>query len=306
MGKIILVSVFLGAGKTTFIRRLLNCTAPGQKTALLENEFGTCSVDDILLQRRDLPVSTLASGCICCSLSGAFDQAIRMLERSYHPDLLVIEPSGLAELSVLLNTCRSVSDELGIAQVRAITIVDAEMHQTYVEDMGMFYLDQIRHADAIICSKLDLVSPQTAGAVYTSLLEENPDAHIWACPWDALDVSSVLEQVSGEGTSCVPVSGHGHVHTAELFTSEVFHPYRPRTAAQWEEELMKLSDPARGQILRAKGFLPLEDGAWIQADCTPGHVYLHPWGAPCESILTVIGRNMNRSALSEQFEKIES
>lgn len=297
MGEILLVSGFLGAGKTTLIQQILRTAGEGPRLALLENEFGTCSVDDLLLQRPGLPVRTLASGCICCSLAGPFEKTIGELVQSERPERLLIEPSGVAGLSDLLRICQTLPPEWDMGPVSAITVVDAEMHSAYREDMGTFYLDQIRHAGALVCSKLDLVSPEEARAVCVSLAEENPGAAIFACPWEELDVELLLE-AARERTAPLEHGHTHHHHSGAVFTSLAFHLETPRDEGAWRSLLSGLERPELGRVLRAKGFLPGGSGTWYQADYTPGRVWLQPITGVEESRLVVIGTGLDRTGLT--------
>lgn len=301
MGEILLISGFLGAGKTTLIRHILDTEADGPRTALLENEFGTCSVDDLLLQRPGLAVRTLASGCICCSLAGPFEKTIGELAGAERPERLLIEPSGVAGMRDLLRTCQNLPPEWGMGPVAAITVVDAEMHMAYVEDMGTFYLDQIRSAGALVCSKLDLISPEEARAVCASLAEENPKAAIFACPWEELDVELLLEEARTRTTPLI--DGHSHHHHGAVFTSLTLHPGTPRGEGEWQRLLSELERPELGRVLRAKGFLPGRDGSWYQVDYTPGRVWLHPQSGVKESRLVVIGTALDRSGVAALVEE---
>ena len=308
MKEMILVSGFLGAGKTTLIRHILGFMESGKRLALLENEFGECSVDDLLLRRPGLILRALSAGCICCSLASSFRQTVEELVESEEPDCLLIEPSGVAGMSDLLSACGRLPEEWGFSQALAITVVDAEMHTAYVEQMGEFYLDQIRHAGVLVCSKLDLVSMGQARAVGDALAKENPEAAIFACPWEELDVTMLLE--AARERAVLLEHGHDHHHhhhhhhhSGALFTSLTLHPDRPRSAAEWEDMLAKLSGPEMGRVLRAKGFLPGAEGNWYQVDYTPGRVYLHS-GAPLQdSVLVVIGTDLNQEAIVQCLEE---
>lgn len=301
MGEILLISGFLGAGKTTLIRHILDMGADGPRTALLENEFGTCSVDDLVLRRPGLAVRTLASGCICCSLAGPFEKTIGELARTERPERLLIEPSGVAGMGDLLRICQNLPPEWGLGPVAAITVVDAEMHPAYREDMGTFYLDQIRHAGALVCSKLDLISPEEARAVCASLAEENPGAAIFACPWEELDVQLLLEEARAR---TVPQNrGHTHHHHGgAVFTSLVLHPETPRDEGEWQLLLSELDGPELGRVLRAKGFLPGADGMWYQVDYTLGRVWLHSVTGVEESRLVVIGTALEGDRIAALLE----
>lgn len=295
MGRMILISGFLGAGKTTLIRRILE-QASGQRIALLENEFGTCGVDDLLLKDSGVTLQALTSGCVCCSLALDFARAVDELARTCQPDLLLVEPSGVAGLSDILRGCATLPH--GLDQVSAITVVDAQMHGEYAQDMGDFYLDQIHNCGALVCSKLDLVSREEAGRLVEELSGENPGADIFCCPWEDLDIPTLLETPP----AVLPGGGHHHHHHAgQVFTSLALHPEGEWQAGVLEQRLLALGDPACGRVLRAKGIVQGPGGTWLQADYTPGQAYLHPWEGEPGSVLTVIGTRLDQGRIEALF-----
>lgn len=291
MGELILVSGFLGAGKTTLLRRILT-ESRGRRMALLENEFGTCSVDDLLLQGEGVPVRTLASGCVCCSLALEFTRAVAELTAEFRPELLLVEPSGVAGLSDLLRSCAPLPP--GLDRVRAITVVDTQMHPVYAQDMGDFYWDQIRSCGALVCSKLDLVPPEEGEKVAAQLARENPGAAVFCCPWAHLDMPTLLDAPPQRE----PDEHHHHHHAGAVFTSLALHPTQIRTAEEWEGRLAALGDKSCGQVLRAKGILPAAGGGMVQVDYTPAQVWVRPWPDGGDSILTVIGTRLEQEAIA--------
>ena len=295
MGELILVSGFLGAGKTTLLRRIL-AENRGKRMALLENEFGTCSVDDLLLQRGGVPVRTLASGCVCCSLALEFTRAVAELTAEFQPELLLVEPSGVAGLSDLLRSCAPLPP--GLDRVRAITVVDAQMHPVYAEEMGDFYWDQIRFCGALVCSKLDLVTPEERENLAAQLARENPGAAVFCCPWEHLDMPTLLDAPPQPEPD---EHHHHHHHAGAVFTSLALHPAQARTAEEWEKRLAALGDKSCGQVLRAKGILPAAGGGMVQVDYTPAEVWVRPWPDGGESILTVIGTRLEQEAITRQL-----
>ena len=295
MGEMIVISGFLGAGKTTLIRRILEQRGD-RRLALLENEFGRCSVDDLLLQGSGVSMRTLAAGCVCCSLALDFARAVAGLAEEARPDLLLVEPSGVAGLTDLLRLCRPLPS--GLDTVRAITVVDAQMHADYAQDMGDFYLDQIRACGALVCSKLDLVSRAEGEALAADLALENPGAAIVCCPWEDLDLPTLLD--------CPPAAAeedhHHHHHAGEVFTALALHPGQPWTAAALEDRLAALGDPACGKVLRAKGLVPGEGGGWLQVDHTPRQTVVRPWTGAARSVLTVIGSRLDEGRIAALFD----
>ena len=292
MGRIVLISGFLGAGKTTLIRKILE-EHRGERIALLENEFGECGVDDLLLRDSGVTLRALESGCICCSLALDFGRAVDELARECRPDLLLVEPSGVAGLSDMLRMCQALPP--GLDQASAVTVVDAQMHSCYAGDMGDFYLDQIRSCGALVCSKLDLVTPEEGEALVRALARENPGAAIFCCPWADLDISSLLD---------LPPAGrpgHHHHHAGEVFTSLALHPRAPWPAEEWQRRLAALGEAGRGRVLRAKGIVPAAGGGRFRVDFTPAQIAVRDWDGEADSVLTVIGSGLDREGITALF-----
>ena len=178
--RVVIISGFLGAGKTTLIRRLASLCWPGQKLALVENEFGEVGIDGAFLAQTGLAVRELTSGCICCSLAGDFTQALCELVSRFSPEIILIEPSGVAKLSEIL---RSVQ-EAGLETACAVTVCDAELCRDYAESFGEFYLDQVKNADLMMLSHIAGADRQRVSDCAQYLGALNPHADVLAVPWD--------------------------------------------------------------------------------------------------------------------------
>ncbi len=191
MVEVYIVSGFLGAGKTTWIQRLLAEAFQQQKVVLIENDFGQASVDAALLKHQGVTVTEINAGCICCSLSGDFVKAIGSILQEYAPDVLLIEPSGVGKLSDVRKACEDVSIQGRLHLAGSMTVVDATRFALYQENFGEFFEDQIRAADAVLLSHGNNIPEQ---ATYASELvnQMNPEATLFATPWDLLPVETVL------------------------------------------------------------------------------------------------------------------
>ena len=200
MTKIDIISGFLGAGKTTLIKKLLAEAFPGEKLVLIENEFGEISIDGGFLKESGVQISEMSSGCICCSLVGDFNKALKEVEDQFHPDRILIEPSGVGKLSDVIvaveNTVAAVP-ELKLNSF--VTVADATKVKVYMKNFGEFYNNQIESAGAIILSRTQKLTQEKLEAAVALLREKNPDAAILTTPWDALDgkvILSAMEKVS--------------------------------------------------------------------------------------------------------------
>ena len=200
MTKIDIVSGFLGAGKTTLIKKLLAEAFPGEKLVLIENEFGEISIDGGFLKDSGVQISEMSSGCICCSLVGDFDRALKDVHEQFHPDRILIEPSGVGKLSdVIVAVENTVKDVPDMKLNSFVTVADATKVKIYMKNFGEFYNNQIESAGTIILSRTQRLSQEKLEAAVALLREKNPNAAILTTPWDQLDgmtILSAIEKVS--------------------------------------------------------------------------------------------------------------
>ena len=200
MTKIDIISGFLGAGKTTLIKKLLSEAFQGEKLVLIENEFGEISIDGGFLKESGIQISEMSSGCICCSLVGDFGKALQDVQTQFHPDRILIEPSGVGKLSDVVvavqNTIAQIPDMVLDSYV---TVADATKVKVYMKNFGEFYNNQIESAGAIILSRTQKLTQEKLESAVAMLREKNPDAAILTTPWDQLDgkvILSAMEKVS--------------------------------------------------------------------------------------------------------------
>ena len=200
MTKIDIVSGFLGAGKTTLIKKLLAEAFPGEKLVLIENEFGEISIDGGFLKESGVQISEMSSGCICCSLVGDFNKALKEVADQFHPDRILIEPSGVGKLSdVIVAVENTVADVPELKLNSFVTVADATKVKVYMKNFGEFYNNQIESAGTIVLSRTQKLTQEKLEAAVALLREKNPDAAILTTPWDALDgkvILSAMEKVS--------------------------------------------------------------------------------------------------------------
>ena len=200
MTKIDIVSGFLGAGKTTLIKKLLAEAFPGEKLVLIENEFGEISIDGGFLKDTGVQISEMSSGCICCSLVGDFNKALKDVHEQFHPDRILIEPSGVGKLSdVIVAVENTVKDVPDMKLNSFVTVADATKVKIYMKNFGEFYNNQIESAGTIILSRTQRLSQEKLEAAVALLREKNPNAAILTTPWDQLDgmtILSAIEKVS--------------------------------------------------------------------------------------------------------------
>ena len=200
MTKIDIVSGFLGAGKTTLIKKLLAEAFQGEKLVLIENEFGEISIDGGFLKESGVQISEMSSGCICCSLVGDFNKALKDVHQQFAPDRILIEPSGVGKLSdVIVAVENTVKDVPDMRLNSFVTVADATKVKVYMKNFGEFYNNQIESAGTIILSRTQKLNQEKLEAAVALLREKNPNAAILTTPWDELDgriILSAIEKVS--------------------------------------------------------------------------------------------------------------
>ena len=327
MTKIDIFSGFLGAGKTTLIKKLIAEAYTGEQLVLIENEFGEIGIDGGFLQEAGINITEMNSGCICCSLVGDFGKALRQVMDTYHPDRILIEPSGVGKLSDVIRAVQNLEMH-DVVLNGFTTVVDATKAKMYMRNFGEFFNNQVEHASAIILSRTAGMSQEKLDACVALLREKNPTATIVTTPWDELDgkqllaamerrdtLAAALEELAEEqehehhhhdddecGCGCHEHDHHHHHHHAdEVFTSwgkETAHPYGKQELAA---ALEALDTGDYGQVLRAKGIVAGTDGKWLHFDYVPGEVEIRNGAAGVTGRLCVIGAELKEDALTSLF-----
>ena len=329
MTKIDIFSGFLGAGKTTLIRKLISEGYKNEKLVLIENEFGEIAVDGGFLKDAGVEITEMNSGCICCTLVGDFTEALKKVMGEYKPDRILIEPSGVGKLS---DVAKAVAGVEGAEIGAKVTVVDAGKCRMYIRNFGEFFNDQVQHADVIVLSRTDTASDGKVVTASALLSQLNPNATVITTPWSELSgeqivqvmeridsLSSTMQEMEhfhehhhhhehGEHCGCGhDHHGHDHEHDHDHHADEVFTSCGVETPKKFTEEqlreiLAKLEDANRlGTILRAKGFVDASDGEWIYFDYVPGEVDIRRGGAAVTGRLCVIGSKINEQAIKELF-----
>ena len=209
MTKIDIYSGFLGAGKTTLIKKMIKEAYAGQKIVLIENEFGEIGIDGGFLQEAGIQITEMNSGCICCSLVGDFGKALEQVIRDYAPDRILIEPSGVGKLSdVEAAVEKVVSHDVQLGDM--VTVADAGKCKMYMKNFGEFYNNQVETAGTIVLSRTDSISAEKLSAAVALLKEKNPNAVIVTTPWDQLTGAQILEAMEQGNTLLHEMQEHHH------------------------------------------------------------------------------------------------
>ena len=211
MTKIDIFSGFLGAGKTTLIKKLINEAYKGEKLVLIENEFGEIGIDGGFLKDAGIEITEMNSGCICCSLVGDFGEALKKVLEQYSPDRILIEPSGVGKLSDVIRAVQNIGSD-SIMLNGFTTVVDANKCKMYMKNFGEFFNDQIEHASSIILSHTDNISEEKLKKCVELIREHNSDATIIVTPWNDIDGTSILNAMEQKNTLQIELEKLEHEH----------------------------------------------------------------------------------------------
>ncbi len=326
MTKVDIISGFLGAGKTTFIKLLIENVFAGEKLVLIENEFGEIGIDGGFLKDAGIEITEMNSGCICCTLVGDFSKALRKVIEEYHPDRVLIEPSGVGKLSDVSKAIEHVKKEADIEIEGRITIVDGKKAKMYLKNFGEFFKDQVAYANTIVVSRTQMMEDHSIEECVKMLREENKEASIISTSWDKLSKEAIEHALSPdtqlegifEEEKC-PVCdhehhhegacgcGHEHHHHHHHHADEIFTSWGQETAHKYTEEeldflLKALSETeGYGTILRAKGIVEMENGSWKQFDLVPQEYEVRESAADYTGRLCVIGTDLKEDELTKLF-----
>ena len=216
MTKVDVISGFLGAGKTTFIKELINKVFVGEKLVLIENEFGEIGIDGGFLKDAGIEITEMNSGCICCTLVGDFSKALQKVLEEYHPDRVIIEPSGVGKLSDIVKAIEDVKRDADIEISGRITVVDGKKAKMYLKNFGEFFQDQVAHASTIVISRTQSMSPEKIEECVHMLREENKEAAIISTPWEELGKDAIIRALEhGAQIEDLLEEHHHHEHEHE-------------------------------------------------------------------------------------------
>ena len=333
MTKIDVYSGFLGAGKTTLIKKLIKEAYAGEKVVLIENEFGEIGVDGGFLKDSGVNITEMNSGCICCSLVGDFAKALKQVEEQYAPDRIIIEPSGVGKLSDVIRAVERANVENSVLNAFC-AVVDANKCKMYMKNFGEFFIDQVKNASCVVLSHTTGMSEEKLHACIEALKAVNPDANYVTAEWDKLDGKTILAAMEKKDSldaelkklaeeyehehehhhhdddddddCCCHDHDHEHEHHHHHHADEVFTSWGLETAHKFTGEELKnalqalQNEEKYGTVLRAKGIV---DGGehWWHFDYVPGEPDVRTGAAGATGRLCVIGCKLNEDALKELF-----
>ena len=324
--KVDVFSGFLGAGKTTLIKKLISDGYDKQKIVLIENEFGQIGIDGGFLKESGIEITEMNSGCICCSLVGDFGTALKDVIDRFHPDRIVIEPSGVGKLSDVVAAIKNVE---GTEICGTVTVIDASKCKVYLKNFAEFYENQIKYAGTIILSRTSDIKQEKLDKAVSLIREINDHTQIITTPWEQLSGAQILSAIENPLTAADMAAalaeaeshhhehhhehdhehehehchcGEEHHHADEIFDSIGFETSKKFTQDGINAALSRLDESSLyGTILRAKGIVAGEDGNWIHFDYVPGEVSVRNGASDVTGKLCVIGSEVNKAAVEELF-----
>ena len=336
MTKVDIFSGFLGAGKTTLIKKLIADGYNGAKLVLIENEFGQIGIDGGFLKESGINITEMNSGCICCSLVGDFGTALKDVIKQFAPDRILIEPSGVGKLSDVVAAVKRVE---GTEICGTVTVIDASKCRIYLKNFKEFYENQIKYAGTIILSRTGNISQEKLDQAIALIREINDHSQIITTPWDELSGVQILKAIEEPLTAADMAAAlleaeehehhhhhdhdddddddehehhhhdhdhehehHHHHHADEVFDSVGFETSKRFTKADIENALKALDDSEKyGMILRSKGIVAGEDGQWIHFDFVPKEAEVRNGSSDVTGKIVVIGSKVNKEAIKELF-----
>ena len=334
MTKVDIVSGFLGAGKTTFIKEMIAKVYKGQRVVLIENEFGEIGIDSGFMKNAGIEVTEMNSGCICCTLVGDFARSLKQVVEQFKPERVVIEPSGVGKLSDVAAAVADVSEEAGVEINSRIAVVDGKKAKMYMKNFGEFYNNQIESATTIVISRTQNMDEAKLKECIELIREKNSEASIITTPWERLEGAAIEGAIShgydlekelmeeyrhahhhdhdhdhhhGEDCTCGCHDHdhhHHHHHADEVFDSwgvETIHVFT-RSGLEDIMGLFSTTDDF-GTVLRAKGIVETEDGSWIEFDMVPEEVEIRETSPDYIGRICVIGADLNKEELARVFDR---
>ncbi len=322
MTKIDIITGFLGAGKTTLIKKLIKENQITEKIVLIENEFGDVNIDSQFLNDAKIEITELTSGCICCTLLGDFGVALRKIMAEIKPDRIIVEPSGVAKATDVIKAVQIAAiPDLNINSIS--NVVDTSLCKVYIEEFGDFYQDQIKQAGCILMSRTDECDEQELKTAVDAVRKVNPSAIIVTTPWDELSGSQMYQGIClGKETAGKMIGnlikepahdcqcGHNHAHESECTHNyskhnavDVFSTVSYETIKTFTERALlsslKRLHQCQGQVIRAKGIVKDQEEGWLHFDYVPNKQEIRKGISALTGMICVIGKDINKEEIGK-------
>lgn len=331
MTKIDIISGFLGAGKTTFIKKMIDEAFKGEQIVLIENEFGEVGIDGGFLKDSGIEITEMNSGCICCSLVGDFGKNLNEVITKYHPDRILIEPSGVGKLSDVMKSVIDIEKEQDVKLNALVTVVNALKASKQMKAFGEFFNNQIEYATTVILSRSQNATPEQLEFCVNQIQKLNPNAAIITTDWASIPGEQILKVMEGQDNLEMKVLAearhahdeeehehhhehdenctcgchdHDHEHHHHHHADDVFTSWGKETPHKFEKS--KIEEILKGfvesdNILRSKGMVESVDGSWIYFDMVPGEYEIREGEPDYTGRIVVIGTEIHEHELEELF-----
>ena len=323
MTKIDIISGFLGAGKTTFIKKMIDEAFKGEQIVLIENEFGEVGIDGGFLKDAGIQITEMNSGCICCSLVGDFGKNLNEVITKYHPDRILIEPSGVGKLSDVMKSVIDIEKEQPVKLNALVTVVNALKASKQMKAFGEFFNNQIEYATTVILSRSQNATPEQLEFCVKQIQALNPKASVITTDWDAIKGEQILKTMEGQDNLEMKVlaearhaqdeaehhhhhdhdhecgCGHHHHHADEVFHSIGFDTVKKYNEVELSDILNKLCND--DNVLRAKGFVDSGNEDWWYFDLVPGEFEIRLGKPIYTGQVCVIGKDLDENTIKELF-----
>ncbi len=336
MIKVDVISGFLGAGKTTFIRKMIEEAFKGEKIVLIENEFGDVGIDGGFLKDAGIEITEMNSGCICCTLVGDFDRNLKDVAARFSPDRIIIEPSGVGKLSDVSASIVNVSKEIPMEVNALVTVVNAKKAKKQMKAFGEFFNNQIEYANTIVLSRTQEMDEKKLEECVSIIKEHNHDAALITTPWDKLTADQIkktyeskagmIEELLGESVEAAARHAaehdhenhhdhehehhhdHGHEHHHHHHADEVFKTFGIETPHKFDRGLLEKTleslandDEYEDIVVRAKGIVECTDGKWAYFDMVPGSWEIRDGEPDVTGRVVVIGTKVDEDAVKKML-----
>lgn len=305
--KVDIVSGFLGAGKTTLIKKLLDVLVDKEKVAILENEYGEVGIDGVLLKDNKVELKEINSGCICCTIKGDFKESILEIIENYRPDRIIIEPSGVANFSQVIESIKEAKIE-GLRINMKITLVDAQNVYMYMRNFGDFYKSQLVMANTIILTRVENLSDYEITEICREIKKVNKSANIITTSLNKLSAHRILQVSEKKVEDLIEDFDfkRGNIRAIKRSSAkEVFENWGSETAKVFKEEdikniLEELQKSNYGEVLRVKGIVKSKN-KWLKFDFVPKDIRISDYEGDYTGRVCVIGKNLNKEGIEKLF-----
>ena len=313
--KIDIISGFLGAGKTTLIKKLIEEELFKENIAIIENEYGEVGIDGKILKNEDVKVKEITSGCICCTIMGDFKNAIKDIIKEYKPTRIIIEPSGVAKLSEILKQIRDMKIKINIQAV----VIDVLNFELYINNFGEFYTNQILNAKTILLSRSQLISSNKISYILKAIKKINPKCSIITTPWEEISAKRILEVGENKIKNLEkevdllkkPLNNthliKNYINKEDSNVNDIFQNWGEETAKIFTkneiQEILKKINSTKdlGFVVRAKGIVQVENNKWIKFDYVPNEIRIAQASTDYTGRICVIGNNLKEDKIKSLF-----